>query len=338
MLTAKDEEVDKIVGLEIGADDYMTKPFSMRELMARIRAMLRRSGMVQSSGEATTLEINDLKIDQARHQAYLGDRKLELSPKEFDLLSFLARNRGFVFSREKILEKVWGYDYAELWIMEIRTAFHRKLREIQDDILVMGSMVGKAITNSVEALKDRDLKSAQKLIVDDKQVNRKRFEIEEKCIQLIATQQPMAGDLRTIMSAINVIAELERIGDHAEGIAKIVLMIGDEPPLKPLIDIPRMAEKTADMLHRSLDTFVRRDADKAREIVSEDDEVDQLYEQVFRELLTFMAEDPKTITRATRLIWVAHNLERSADRVTNICERVVYMVTGKIEEIGASKY
>ncbi len=222
--------------------------------------------------------------------------------------------------------------------MEIRTTFHKKLREIQDEVLVMGSMVEKAVMSSVKALKERDLELAQRVVTDDLRVNRKRFEIEENCIQLIATQQPMASDLRTIISALNIVSEVERIGDHAEGIAKIVLMIGDEPPLKPLIDIPRMMEKTIDMLHRSLDTFVKGDADTARKIVAEDDEVDSLYDQVFRELLTFMAEDPKTITRATRLIWVAHNLERSADRVTNICERVVYMVTGKMEEIGASKY
>ena len=222
--------------------------------------------------------------------------------------------------------------------MEIRTAFHKKLREIQDDVLVMSSMVEKAINSSVKALKDRNLDLAHEIITYDLKINEKRFEIEEKCIQLIATQQPMASDLRTIISVVNIISEVERIGDHAEGIAKIVLMIGDEPPLKPLIDIPRMAEKTTDMLHRGLDAFVERDADAARKIVTEDDEVDNLYDQVFRELLTFMAEDPKTITRATRLIWVAHNLERSADRVTNICERVVYMVTGKMEEIGASKY
>jgi phosphate transport system protein len=222
--------------------------------------------------------------------------------------------------------------------MEIRTTFHKKLREIQDEVLIMGSMVEKALTSSVKALKDRDLELAQQIISDDIRVNQKRFEIEEKCIRLIATQQPMAGDLRTIISALNIVSEVERIGDHAEGIAKIVLMIGDEPPLKPLIDIPRMTDKTVDMLHRSLDTFVKGDADTARKIVAEDDEVDNLYDQVFRELLTFMAEDPKTITRATRLIWVAHNLERSADRVTNICERVVYMVTGKMEEIGVSKY
>jgi phosphate transport system protein len=222
--------------------------------------------------------------------------------------------------------------------MEIRTAFHKKLREIQDDILAMGSMVEAAIKRSMEALKKRDLALAGQVIADDLKINEKRFNIEEKCIQLIATQQPMASDLRGIICALNIISELERIGDHAEGIAKIVLLIGDEPHLKPLIDLPRMAEKTAAMLHRSLDAFINSDADTARQITTEDDEVDNLYEQVFRELLTFMAEDPKTITRATRLLWVAHNLERSADRVTNICERVVFVITGKMEEIGASKY
>lgn len=222
--------------------------------------------------------------------------------------------------------------------MEIRTVFHKKLRQIQDEILAMGSMGEKAICQSVEALKNRDLDLARQIITDDQKLNRKRYEIEEKCIQLIATQQPMAGDLRHIICILNIITELERIGDYAEGIAKIVLLIGDEPSLKPLIDIPRMAEKITDMLHRSLDALVNHNADAARQIAAEDDEVDDLYDQVFRELISFMIEDPKTITRATRLIWVAHNLERSADRVTNICERVVFFVTGKMEEIGASKY
>jgi phosphate transport system protein len=222
--------------------------------------------------------------------------------------------------------------------MEIRTDFHKRLREIQEDLLSMGSMTEKAIANSVQALKDREIKLAQQIIDDDKKINQKRFEIEEKCIKLIATQQPMASDLRIIIAVLNIISEIERIGDHAEGIAKIVIMIGDEPPLKPLIDIPRMTDKTVDMLHRSLDSFIKRDAGAARQIVSEDDEVDNLYDQVFRELLSFMAEDPKTVTRATRLIWVAHNLERSADRVTNICERVVFTVTGVMEELGVSKY
>src|SRR4030067_97117 len=222
--------------------------------------------------------------------------------------------------------------------MEIRTAFHKRLREIQDDVLAMGSMVEKATDRAVEALKERDLDKAREVVTGDQKVNRKRFDIEEKCVQLIATQQPMASDLRAIICVLNIITEIERIGDHAEGIARIVLMIGDEPPLKPLIDIPRMAAKVNDMLHRSLDALINRDAEAARRIGAEDDEVDNLYDQVFRELLTFMAEDARTITRATRLIWVAHNLERSADRVTNICERVVYMVTGKMEELAVSKY
>lgn len=222
--------------------------------------------------------------------------------------------------------------------MEIRTTFHKRLRDIQDELLAMGGMVEKAISLSVEALKKRNLKLASQIIADDQKINEKRFEIEETCIQLIATQQPMAGDLRTIISVLNIITELERIGDHAEGIAKIVVMIGDEPPLKPLIDIPRMAAKTIDMLHRSLDAFMNCDENIARQIAAEDDEVDQLYDQVFRELISFMVEDPKTITRATRLLWVAHNLERCADRVTNICERIVFTVTGKMYEINASKY
>ncbi|MBI2830436.1 MAG: phosphate signaling complex protein PhoU [Chloroflexi bacterium] len=222
--------------------------------------------------------------------------------------------------------------------MEIRTTFHKKLKEIQEDILAMGGMVQEAISRSIDALKNRDLELAKEIIVDDHKINNKRFDIEEKCVQLIATQQPMASDLRTIISVLNIITEIERIGDYAEGIAKIVLMIGKEPPLKPLIDIPRMAEKVNDMLRRSLEAFISRYAEAARSVALEDDEVDALYNQVFRELLTYMMEDPRTVSRATRLVWVAHNLERSADRVTNICERVVYIVTGKMEEIGASKY
>lgn len=222
--------------------------------------------------------------------------------------------------------------------MEMRTVFHKRLREIQDDIIVMGSMVSKAILRSIDALKNRDLELARQIIADDQKINDKRFEIEEKCIELIATQQPLASDLRIIIAILNITTEIERIGDYAVGIARIVIMIGDEPPLKPLIDIPRMAEQTVDMLRRSLDALINRDAGAARKIANEDDLVDNLYNQVFRELLTFMAEDPKTITRATRLMWTAHNLERAADRVTNICERVVFIVTGKMEEIGASKY
>jgi phosphate transport system protein len=219
-----------------------------------------------------------------------------------------------------------------------RASFDRYLHELQDEVLVMGSMVGKAIARSMKALKERDLELAKQVVTDDAKINRKRLDIEERCTELIVTQQPVASDLRSIVAILNIIVDMERIGDHAEGIAKIAIMIGDEPPLKPLIDLPRMAEKTEDMLRRSLNAFVNRDSKTAIEISAEDDEVDNLYDQVYRELITFMLEDPRTITRATRLIWVAHNLERSADRVTNICERVVFTITGKMEEMGASKY
>ena len=220
----------------------------------------------------------------------------------------------------------------------IRSSLDRHLQELRDEILVMGSMVDEALARSMEALKDRDLRLAQQVVDGDKVVDRKQRDIEELCVQLIVTQQPVAGDLRIIISTLYIILSLERIADHAEGIARIALMIGDEPPLKPLIDLPRMMEKVRSMLKRSLDAIVSRDADAAKAISDEDDEVDDLYDQVFRELLVFMMEDPRTITRATRLIWVAHNLERSADQVTNICERIVYAVTGTFEDIGASRY
>jgi phosphate transport system protein len=219
-----------------------------------------------------------------------------------------------------------------------RKSFDRHLQELQDEILILGSMADKAIDRSIESLKEKNLGLARQIITDDLKVNQKRLSIEEESIKLIITQQPVAGDLRFIVAVLNIIIEIERMADLAKGIANITLMIGDEPLLKPLVDLPRMAEKARDMLHRSLDAFINRDAEAARQISDEDDEVDNLYDQVFRELLTFMMEDPRTITRATRLIWAAHNLERIADRVTNICERVVFTVTGKMEEIGASKY
>lgn len=217
--------------------------------------------------------------------------------------------------------------------MEIRSTFHKRLQEIQDDVLIMGAMVENAITLSIKALELRDLTLAHQIVVDDHITNHKRFEVEEKCIQLIATQQPIANDLRLIVAVLNIITELERIGDYAVGIAKITIMLGDEPPLKPLIDIPLMAKLTIDMLKRSLDAFINHDSDAARKICDEDDAVDLLYEKIFLELSSFMMDDPQTVTRATRLIWLAHDLERCADRVTNICERVVYVETGKMEEI-----
>lgn len=217
--------------------------------------------------------------------------------------------------------------------MEMRSMYHKKLREIQDDVLVMGGMVGEAILGSVEALKNRDLDLAQRIVEGDQKVNELRFAIEERCIQLIVTQQPIANELRIIIAVLNIITEMERIGDYAGGIAKIAIMIGDEPPVKPLIDIPKMADKAVDMLRRSLDAFLNKDADAARQICDEDDVVDNLYDQIYLELVALMTKDPTIVSRATRLIWVAHDLERSADRVTNICERVIFVITGKMEEM-----
>lgn len=219
-----------------------------------------------------------------------------------------------------------------------RETYHRELARLEEDILKMCAMVVDAITGSINALKNRDIKASKDIIKDDLLINRKRFDIEEKALLLIATQQPMAIDLRTIAAILSIITDLERIADHAEGIAKISVMIGKEPLVKPLIDVPRMAEKGLQMLDGCLTAFTERDVERARAICDEDDEVDALYEQVYRELLIMMIENPKIIQSATYLIWVAHNLERIADRVTNIAERVVFMVTGNMEEMNVSRY
>jgi phosphate transport system protein len=215
----------------------------------------------------------------------------------------------------------------------LRGTFERELQRLQDEVLVLGSMVEKAIIESVEVLKRRDLEGARRLIAEDRVLNKKRFAIEDEALVLIATQQPMAGDLRTIAAVLAIISELERIGDYAKGISKINLMIGEAPFVKPLVDIPRMAAKARDMLHRALKAFVEQDVDLARAIPDEDDEVDALYNQVYRELLTFIMNDPRTIDQSTYLLWAAHNLERAADRVINICERVVFAATGKMMEM-----
>jgi len=220
----------------------------------------------------------------------------------------------------------------------VRITFERQLAEVEEDMLIMAGMVERAIERSIEALRNRDIELARVVIVEDMDINRKRYETEEKCLELLATQQPLARDLRTIVAVLHVIVDLERMGDHAEGNAKLAIMLADEPPLKPYIDIPRMAEIAIQMLRASIDAFKRRDVDLARSICDRDDDVDALYDQVYRELITYMINDPKTIERATHVTWIAHNLERIADRVTNICERVVYMVQGKNEELNVSKY
>jgi phosphate transport system protein len=215
-----------------------------------------------------------------------------------------------------------------------RETFDRELQRLQDEVLILGSLVEKAIVESVELLKRRDIDGARRLIREDRRViNEKRYAIESDALTLIATQQPMAVDLRLIAAILEIAHELERMGDYAKGIAKINVMMGGQPLLKPLIDLPIMAEKARDMLHRALEAFVRRDVELARAIPEEDDEVDALYNQVYRELLTLMMQNPRDIDRATYLLWVAHNLERTADRVANICERVIFTVTGEMVEM-----
>jgi len=214
-----------------------------------------------------------------------------------------------------------------------RETFQHELDNLIDDVLIMGSMVEKAIARSVDSLKNRKLGLAEQVVEEDDRINQKRFEIEENCIRLIATQQPMASDLRVIVSAIHLATDLERMGDYASGIAEITLVLRDDPRLQPLIDIPQMAEIGIDMLHESLKAFVDRDANKARKIALRDDDVDSLYHKVLSKCITAMVDDPKNVPVATRTIWVAHKLERISDRVTNICERVVFTVTGKMEEL-----
>ena len=220
----------------------------------------------------------------------------------------------------------------------VRTEFDNALASLQDELLELGSMVEQAVVRAVDALKRRDIGLSQQIVEEDDIIDRKRFELEERCVEIIATQQPLAGDLRILIAVLHIAVELERMGDYGEGIAKISLMMGDQPTIKPLIDIPRMADMATAMLRRSLDALVNRDVDLALQICNDDDEIDALYDQVYRELLVFMIQDPKTIQRATYLLWIAHDLERVADRATNIAERVIFLVTGRLMEINVSKY
>jgi phosphate transport system protein len=217
----------------------------------------------------------------------------------------------------------------------LRKTFEAEIQKVKDDVLLLGSMVEQAIIESVEALKRRDIEASKRIFAADRLINQKRFDIENQLMIMIATQQPMAHDLRVLASIMEVNSELERMGDYAKGICNINIRMGDAPLLKPLIDIPRMAQKDADMLHRALAAFVNEDAETARKIPLEDNEVDELYKQVYRELITIILGDASAIERANWLLWVAHNLERVADRVSNICERTVFIVTGELAEINA---
>ena len=216
-----------------------------------------------------------------------------------------------------------------------RAHYERQLQSLREDLQKLGGMARQAVVRAVDALRQQDQDLARAVVADDRQIDARAYALEEQALLLLATQQPLATDLRAIAATLSIIGELERIGDYAEGIAKIALMLADQPPIKPLVDIPRMAERATDMLDRGLTAFLQRDLEECRILWKQDDEVDALYDQVNRELLTYMLTDPGTIERATRLIWAAHNLERIADRVTNICERTAFVVTGNPRELGA---
>ncbi|MFN2290371.1 MAG: phosphate signaling complex protein PhoU [Anaerolineae bacterium] len=218
-----------------------------------------------------------------------------------------------------------------------RQNFDRELQRIEDEIMVLGSMAEEALTQSVQTLKQRDFQASRRLIAADRVINERRFALEDDVMTLIATQQPMARDMRMLAAVFEITTELERIADYAKGIARINLLIGEQPLIKPLIDLPVMAQTARDMLHGALQAFVQRDAEAARAIARRDDEVDALYNQVYRELITYVMEDPDIIEQSNFLLWAAHNLERSADRAVNICERVVFTVTGELSELDSDE-
>ena len=214
-----------------------------------------------------------------------------------------------------------------------RALFERHLHELKDELIIMGSMVEKSIARAIDALNHLDFELAEQVIQGDKKINQQRNTLEESCVAMIAQQQPMASDLRVILSVMSIVTDLERIGDYAAGISEITLLLRDDLPFKSFADISRMADIGMEMLRSSLKAFVEKDEKAARAIALHDDEIDALYHKVLQQCIAYMSQDPKNITAGTRIIWVAHKLERIGDRVTNICERVVFTTTGKLEEL-----
>lgn len=217
----------------------------------------------------------------------------------------------------------------------MRSGFQRELDELYQDVLKMGSIVEQQIFNAVESLKNKDKKLAEKVIKDDDIVDDLETSIEDKCIKLIARQQPMAKDLRIIFTGIKIVTDLERMSDYATDIAKFTIRLLGEKYVKPLIDIPRMSEKTRKMVKDALDAYVHEDTELARQVCADDDEIDHLYKQIFNELLIIMMQDPRTIKQATQLLFSARALERIADHATNLGEWVIFQVTGKKKDLNA---
>lgn len=216
----------------------------------------------------------------------------------------------------------------------VREAFEEQLNELRGQLLELTRKAGSALAESVRALKDRDLEAGRQLIENDEEINHLCFLVEEACLNLIATQQPVARDLRLLFSVMQIAVELERIGDYAKGISKISDKIGEEPILKPLVDIPRMCDIATSMLDDALKAFLDKDPEQARRIPPRDVEMDLLDDQIHRELLTHLMSKPQKMEQAMMLMWVAHNLERAADRVINMCERIIFTTTGEVVDLG----
>jgi phosphate transport system protein len=214
-----------------------------------------------------------------------------------------------------------------------REHYDHQLKDLQDDLLRLASTVESSIQRSVEALQRQDVDEARRIIADDDIIDRAQYQLEDRALHLIALQAPLATDLRLISAVISVASELERMGDYAEGIAEIVIRGANEPLLKPLVDIPRMAQIAQRMLRDALDAFVKRDIVAARRLADQDDEVDQLTTAIQNELLAMMIANPATSERGLHLMFVAHNLERVADRATNIAERLIFLVTGQVIDL-----
>lgn len=215
----------------------------------------------------------------------------------------------------------------------LRVTFDREFDETRNKLYQLADMVGIAIEQSIKALVERDLKIAEEIVANDGEINKLRFQIEEACLALIATQQPAASDLREIFAIIHMVVEMERMGDYAAGIAKTTIMMSEEPLLKTLKKFPKMGEISREMLVDSIESFKQHNANWAREIAARDTEIDDLYQSIFHKLIKIMAKEPEMITRCTYLMWCAHNLERIADRVTNIAEQIIFMTTGDMREL-----
>jgi phosphate transport system protein len=222
--------------------------------------------------------------------------------------------------------------------MSTRATYEHQLQELSDLVVTMASMVDKAIARSMEALRLQNVALAQDVRRSDAAINHLHRQGEEMLNMLIATQGPVGRDLRLITSSMAVFSNLERMGDYASGIAKIVEMTANEDLIKPLVDLPRMAQIAREMLNDAVTAYIERDAEMARQIAIRDDEVDDLYDEIFRDLISYMRADASTINGATKLMWASHNVERIADRVTNLCERIVFIVTGEFEELDGGRY